>query len=91
MYDRGYAAKQKKEDRLETIFAIIAFAVLLGGVVALFLYMDSYDFEPAYCRQMRELNPDWQFHYDQVTGCRVLFRDFWIPVDDMPDVLRGGG
>ena len=45
---------------------------------------------PLYCQEMMELNPDWQFHYDNTTGCRVLFRDFWIPVDDMPNVLRGG-
>lgn len=48
------------------------------------------DIEPAYCQEMRALNPDWQFHYDDTTGCRVMYQGFWILVDDLPEALRGG-
>lgn len=81
---KKYAEQEKKEG----IIFLVIFILCMVGLVLIFIWVASN--EPAYCRQMRELNPDWQFHYDQVTGCRVLFHDFWIPVDDMPDVLRGG-
>jgi hypothetical protein len=84
---KKYAEQERKELRLwgiATVFLIL-FLVALGFSLAA-----ASGVEPAYCREMRALNPDWQFHYDDITGCRVLFRDFWIPVDDLPDVLRGG-
>jgi hypothetical protein len=41
------------------------------------------------CRAVEALNPDWQFHYDVETGCRVLYKGYWVPVDDLPQALEG--
>ena len=85
---KKYAEQERKELRVWGIITVVFLILLLVALGYALAFVSG--MEPAYCQEMRALNPDWQFHYDNTTGCRVLFRDFWIPVDDMPAALRGG-
>ena len=80
--------KVRDAERKENFLMVVYLALFVAAIVYLFIWASS--MEPAYCRQMRGLNPDWQFHYSDTTGCRVLYQGFWILVDDLPEALRGG-
>jgi len=78
--------REKEEEAAKVLMKICIVALII--LVLFAAYAGS--LKSTHCNEMEELNPDWEFHYDRVTGCRVLFHDFWVPVDDMPDVLLGG-
>jgi hypothetical protein len=71
---------------------LIAGVVILLTCIVLLAFIDAIvsPTKPEFCQEMEILNPDWEFHYDGTTGCRVLFRGFWIPADEMSGALSGG-
>ena len=39
------------------------------------------------CNRLQTLNPDYVFHWDVITFCRVQVDGFWVSADDVYHVL----